>query len=77
MKRKPIIPGLCAVLGLVGILALSGGKGRQPAPATHIPVITQDGKLKFVPNPAGYATMTLVVDLPRQATNSSALGTER
>jgi len=71
MKRKLTIFVLCALFALIGILALTRGSGRRVGSTTYIPVITQNGKLTVVPNPAGYATMSVVMDMPRSATNAS------
>jgi hypothetical protein len=69
MKRKLTTVGLCAVAGLAAIIAFSGQGSKRAAPP-HSLVVTQAGRLTLVPNPAGYAAMTLVVDMPKAGTNA-------
>jgi len=69
MKRKLTTIGLCAVAGMVVVFAFSGRASRRAAPA-HSQVVTQGGKLTLVPDPAGYAAMTLVVNVPKGSTNA-------
>jgi hypothetical protein len=73
MKRKLIALAPCAVAALVVVLVFSGRDGRRRAvPPTQSLVVTQAGKLTLVPNPAGYATMTVVMDIPKPGTNVSS-----
>jgi hypothetical protein len=73
MKRTLTILGVCALVALLTLLAFSGGKGQgRRAPTAQYLVVTQAGTLTLVPNPTGYATMTVVAHLPKPSTNAPA-----
>jgi hypothetical protein len=75
MKRKLTILGVCALVALGTILAFSNKQGRRrTAGTTYIPIITQDGKLTFQPQPNW--RMTVVMDRSKTDTNTSSSATE-